>query len=103
MPELRQDPISGRWVIIAGNRAGRPEEYRPAPVARVDIECPFCRGHEHLTALPVVAYGPTDALPHDWEVRVVPNKYPALSSSDAPGLSISMGEAEDDALYRRRN
>jgi UDPglucose--hexose-1-phosphate uridylyltransferase len=76
--EIRQDPISGRWVIIAGNRAGRPEEFCRAPVTRVELSCPFCRGHEDQAPPSLAWYGP-DGSPGRWEVRVVPNKYPALT------------------------
>lgn len=31
MPELRKDPISGRWVIIATERAVRPTDFKPEP------------------------------------------------------------------------
>ncbi len=79
MSELRQDPITGRWVIVAGNRADRPEEYRRAPVIRVELDCPFCRGHEHATAREVAWYGSEPTAPDQWEVRVVRNKYPALA------------------------
>jgi UDPglucose--hexose-1-phosphate uridylyltransferase len=30
MPELRRDPIVGRWVIIATERARRPNQFRRA-------------------------------------------------------------------------
>ena len=29
MPELRKDPIVGRWVIIATERAKRPFDFAP--------------------------------------------------------------------------
>lgn len=82
MPEFRHDPVSGRWVIIAGNRAGRPEEFRRAPAARVEVDCPFCRGQEHRTTPAVAVYGPDGAAPGEWEVRVIANKYPALAAED---------------------
>jgi UDPglucose--hexose-1-phosphate uridylyltransferase len=93
MPEIRQDPISGRWVIIAGNRAGRPEEFRRAPVSRVEISCPFCRGHEDQSPPSLAWYGPDRGSPERWEVRVVPNKYPALTGP-APGESHSPWHGE---------
>ena len=31
MPELRKDPIVGRWVIIAHERAKRPHDFREEP------------------------------------------------------------------------
>jgi UDPglucose--hexose-1-phosphate uridylyltransferase len=82
MPELRKDPIVGRWVIIASERGRRPSDFSPekARTARPDKACPFCPGHEDKTPREVLAYpahgpGPTDA---PWSVRVVPNKFPAL-------------------------
>ena len=27
MPELRKDPVTGRWVIIATERAKRPQDF----------------------------------------------------------------------------
>jgi UDPglucose--hexose-1-phosphate uridylyltransferase len=90
--EIRQDPISGRWVIIAGNRAGRPEEFRRAPVTRVELSCPFCRGHEDQSPPSLAWYGP-DGSPSRWEVRVVPNKYPAL-------IGPQKEEVEDPVTWR---
>ncbi len=35
MPELRKDPIVGRWVIIADERAKRPHDFKSeAPLPR---------------------------------------------------------------------
>ena len=47
MSMLRQDPLTGRWVIMAAGRQERPNEFRLmqrdlAPGAH----CPFCPGHE---------------------------------------------------------
>jgi len=80
MPELRRDPIVGRWVIIATERARRPNQFRPAPEERTAGLCPFCPGHEDKTPHEVFVLG-RPAVPADlpgWRVRVVPNKYPAL-------------------------
>jgi UDPglucose--hexose-1-phosphate uridylyltransferase len=95
MPELRKDPIVGRWVIIATERARRPLEYQPDRAQpRPGGFCPFCPGHEEKTPHEVLAYhrpprvvsatsaddsGPV-AVPDrkDWTLRVVPNKFPAL-------------------------
>ena len=81
MPELRRDPIVGRWVIIATERAKRPSDVprlrEPVPVGL----CPFCPGHEDKTPREVYAVGRPPAAPPNgpgWKVRVVPNRYPAL-------------------------
>lgn len=50
MPELRFNRISGDWVIIAPERAKRPEEFGRAKakteVPAYDPACPFCPGNE---------------------------------------------------------
>jgi len=81
LPELRKDPITGRWVIIATERAKRPSDFVRE---RVEIHgsgfCPFCYGNETKTPPEIIAYrsdGSTRDTP-GWSLRVVPNKFPAL-------------------------
>jgi UDPglucose--hexose-1-phosphate uridylyltransferase len=82
MPELRKDPITGRWVIIATDRNKRPKDYRrPAEARRTDpANCPFCPGNEGETPTEIFALRSTGSGPNTpgWTVRAVPNKYPAL-------------------------
>ncbi len=81
MPELRTDPISGRWVITATERAARPTDFKAAPVEMNDQErCPFCPGREDRTPPEVFAIREPGAGPNTpgWHVRVVSNKFPAL-------------------------
>jgi UDPglucose--hexose-1-phosphate uridylyltransferase len=77
MSEIRQDPHSGRWVIIGGERAGRPNEFLEAATRRRDLPCPFCAGHEEDTPPTIATFGASKKRP--WLVRVVSNKYPAVS------------------------
>lgn len=81
MPELRKDPITGRWVIIATERAKRPSDFvRDKVEIRGAGFCPFCYGNESKTPPEIVAYrgdGSTRNSP-GWSLRVVPNKFPAL-------------------------
>lgn len=79
MPELRQDPFTGRWVIVAEGRAARPNEFAPHGGTAVEV-CPFCPGHEDLTP-PATAVYPGGSTSEPWKVRVVPNKYPAVELS----------------------
>lgn len=83
MSEFRQDPVTGRRVIIASGRADRPWHIGvPKNPAHV-VPCPFCAGGEAMTP-PEVWSERDPATPADapgWRVRVVPNKYPALESS----------------------
>ncbi|MSR30793.1 MAG: galactose-1-phosphate uridylyltransferase [Gemmataceae bacterium] len=79
MPELRKDPIVGRWVIVATERANRPVGHRVEPMAPAGL-CPFCEGSEEKTPHEIISYRSRDSHPDlpGWRVRVVPNKYPAL-------------------------
>ncbi|NLO92390.1 MAG: galactose-1-phosphate uridylyltransferase [Elusimicrobia bacterium] len=88
MPELRKDPIMGRWVIVSTERNSRPSDYKfPADLGSDDTaNCPFCPGNEHLTPPEILAYHPPGRKPNtrDWWVRVIPNKYPALRIESEP-------------------
>ena len=81
MHEWREDPITGRWVMIASQREARPQEFTSAPNRTRMVDCPFCRGHEEQTP-PAVLELPDPEVPGRWRVRVTPNKYPALELPD---------------------
>ena len=96
MSEYRQDPLSRRWVITGSDRAARPNEFIEPPVTRQPGPCPFCAGNERETPEAVSTY----ALSGDekWLVRVVPNKYPALStdqSADPARVPLSLHSLSD--------
>lgn len=80
MPELRKDPIIGRWVIISTERGQRPVDYEVIPGPGQSGPCPFCYGNEHLTPHEIMALRPPETAPDTpgWNLRVVPNKFPAL-------------------------
>ncbi len=79
MPELRKDPITGRWVIISSDRGKRPTEFADQRTRKRGGFCPFCAGNERTTPHEVLAYR-DNGQPNgpDWRLRVVPNKFPAL-------------------------
>lgn len=77
MSEFRQDPLSRRWVIIGGERGGRPNEFVEATTRAKDISCPFCAGHEGETPPALASYSSNGK--GKWLVRVVPNKFPAVT------------------------
>ncbi|MFC1650715.1 galactose-1-phosphate uridylyltransferase [Candidatus Latescibacterota bacterium] len=81
MSELRKDPVVGRWVIIATERAKRPTDYVSPKQNNESANCPFCEGNEHMTPPEVYAVrdNNTHADTKGWEIRVVTNKFPALS------------------------
>jgi UDPglucose--hexose-1-phosphate uridylyltransferase len=81
VPELRKDAVTGRWVIISTDRVKRPSDFRVERASVIGREhCPFCPGHEDMTPPEVFAFRQDGRGPNspDWELRVVPNKYPAL-------------------------
>ena len=81
MPELRKDPVIGRWVIIATERARRPDQFSgQAQEAPSEKECPFCEGNESMTPPEIYAIRPKMTAPNSkgWELRVVPSISPFL-------------------------
>lgn len=80
MSQLRLNPLTGRWVTIAAERALRPGDLAHArlPVERGPARpCPFCPGNEEATPPALESYGRDG----QWKVRVVPNLYPAFSGN----------------------
>lgn len=90
MPELRQNFITKEWVIIATERAKRPEDlvahHESKPVASFVPSCPFCPGNESLTP-PEVLRVPANTN-GAWSVRVVPNRFAALARDLEPTRTI---------------
>jgi UDPglucose--hexose-1-phosphate uridylyltransferase len=87
--QLRKDHISGHWVIIASERSKRPDDFRPAQPEKKDNPagfCPFCLGNETKTPPEVFALRKNGSVPDEpgWWVRVVPNKFPALTRGQPP-------------------
>ncbi len=79
MPELRQNRFTKEWVIVATERARRPEELtvkrEPKVLPHYVPTCPFCVGNEPLTPPEVMRIPEADP---GWQVRVIPNKFAAL-------------------------
>lgn len=98
MSELRQDPITKRWVIIASERAHRPRQQTAIEAISNAQVCPFCTGHEDMTPPEVLAFrdAKAEANSPGWSVRVVPNKYPALAPDSA-------AQFDNDGFYQARN
>lgn len=79
MPEFRQNMLTNEWVIIATERAKRPEDFgkqiKPKPpLPKRSDNCPFCPGQEAQT--PAALF--TIQRNGSWQLRVVPNKFAAL-------------------------
>lgn len=80
MPELRKDPIIGRWVIISTERGKRPTDFPRTARAKEPKLCPFCPTNEASTPPEVYAVRDNGSAPNSpgWSLRVIPNKFPAL-------------------------
>ncbi|MBN2831185.1 MAG: galactose-1-phosphate uridylyltransferase, partial [Candidatus Omnitrophica bacterium] len=82
MPELRKDPIIGRWVIIATERARRPDQFngKQYEVVLPEKPCPFCEGSESQTPKEIYVLRPQNSTPDGpgWSLRVVPSIAPFL-------------------------
>jgi UDPglucose--hexose-1-phosphate uridylyltransferase len=98
MPELRKDPVVGRWVIISTERGRRPSDFPSQPVVAQGGSCVFCPHNEAKTPPELLAVRSPDSLPNTpgWSLRVVANKFPALRIE---------GELEPsgEGLYDRMN
>src|SRR5713226_1941559 len=91
MSEFRQDPLSRRWVIIGGERGGRPNEFVEAATRASGLSCPFCAGHEAETPEAIATFGANGKS--TWLVRVVPNKFPAVTTQASPPIPLPLGES----------
>ena len=95
MPELRIDPLTGRLVSYAPERAKRPHELGEYTPKLIDdpSSCPFCPGREEVLApasLVLVKTGigvkfekeDEDERKKNWLVKCIPNLYPVFSKKD---------------------
>jgi UDPglucose--hexose-1-phosphate uridylyltransferase len=76
--QLRQDLVSGDWIVIAPARAERPyvfvkkpKKRKIAPKSGCLFENPQTSGHEK----PILLYGNHKK----WELQIIENKYPAFA------------------------
>jgi len=98
LPELRKDPITGRWVIIATDRAKRPTDFvRQSVPPREAKICPFDYGNEHKTPPELLSYRNAGGRDEPgWRVRVIPNKFPML------GIEGELNR-QGDGMYDKMN
>jgi len=81
MSELRQDPTTKEWVIMATERRKRPSDFihqatsteKPSYLS----SCPFCPGNEKMTPDNILSFPDPDT--GSWRVRVIGNKFPAVA------------------------
>lgn len=90
-PELRYDSLIGGWTILAPSRSRRPGGMRGGEGRRGP--CPFCPGNEVLTPPEIWAEGRESGIPDSpgWNIRVIPNLYPALVEVPSPKKRSGQG------------
>ena len=93
MSEIRQDPATKEWVILASNRVKRPRDFMKKRQKRslppYQPSCPFCPGNEYLCPEEILRYPAKEGS--GWRVRVITNKYPALVPQGSPQQSGEAG------------
>ncbi len=83
--ELRKDLVRDTWVVIATDRALKPNDFpinkgwEKAKVSGQQV-CPFCEGNESYTTDEIAAFRAGNTLPDTpgWTVRTIPNKFSAF-------------------------
>lgn len=80
MSELRYNMINREWVVIATERAKRPNDFRKArkdasPIPEHRKDCPFCPGNEGDLSDETFRIGDKNS----WRVRSIYNKFPSFS------------------------
>ena len=94
MSELRQDLVSGDWIILSTERAKRPhdlikkktEKRKPTPIK----DCPF-EDLKKSGNWPPVEIQPNEK---NWKVAIIPNKYPALRHENDCAFPFKTGPYE---------
>jgi UDPglucose--hexose-1-phosphate uridylyltransferase len=100
--QLRQNPLTGRWVAVAPGRSDRPltgsgRQREPRPPHAAD--CPFCPGNE--AELPVILAERPAPDGSGWAIRVVRNRYPAFEWNEEerpPGVGKTLALGSDVPL-----
>lgn len=77
MSKLRQNIVTGDWVVISPERSKRPEDYIMAssPKRGIPKDCPFCVSNNN-------AYRNTIKEAETANIYVIPNKFPAFTKID---------------------
>ena len=103
LSEIREDPLTGRRVVIAPGRGGRPGAWLAPPAEATPEElarCPFDAGREDQTPPETLRLG------DPWQVRVVPNLYPAFERQEVvihtPEHLRSFADLSDEQVAPRR-
>ncbi len=94
--ELRQDIVSGDWIVIAPKRAKKPKQFigKEKRIRAPIKNCPFENPQESGHGEPILIYKRQeirDKRQAEWLVQIVPNKYPAFSQKNICPRVIHQG------------
>jgi len=97
--EIRQNKVTKEWVVYATERGKRPHDFRADSAGKgegssFDGGCPFCPGNEHALAEILLEVARPEEK--NWQTRVVPNKFPAVTPGEEVlrvkrGIYLAMG------------
>lgn len=79
-PELRRDPVIGRWTIVSTERIKRPLDFPLASAAPDDAHCPFCPGREGETPPEIAAIRKPGSAA--WTKRVFRSAAPVVAPDE---------------------
>lgn len=92
--ELRQDPVSGDWVLFAPARGKRHKFEGRIKFSLPKNKCPFDNLAKFGNYPPVLVY--QEKNKNDWFLQIIPNKYPAVAHGEC-------GEVFKNGLYESRS
>lgn len=95
MPQLRQNIVTGEWVIIAPERSKRPSDFIAAETIKTDtkINCPFCLTGASYQKERLINY-------ENDHVYAFPNKFPAFVED--PKHCSNRSRLLEDGFYNVR-
>lgn len=95
MPQLRQNIVTGEWVVIAPERAKRPSDFvamESLKPSHSSVNCPFCPSGK--------AYGQKLPDPKSKNIYVIANNFPAFLEDES--ASSSRSYKVEDGFYNLR-
>lgn len=88
--QLRQDLVSGDWIVISSKREKRPDQFLKKEEKRKvssKSTCPFENPQSYGSGKPFLIYGNGK----DWRAQVVENKFPAFTHKNQCGVFARIG------------
>lgn len=86
--ELRQDIVSGDWIVVAPGRANRPHTIKATTRKHAPkSSCPFENPQDSGNKPPILIYPDQK----DWQLQILENKYPAVMHHKVCGTISKVG------------